>query len=39
MRILNRGKDGAIDMPHDRVQRVSRRRQGHVALLRQGGQG
>ena len=39
MRKLNRGKDGIVDMPHDRIQRVCRRWKGHAALLRQGGQG
>ena len=39
MRKLNRGKDGIVDMPHDRIQRVCRRWKGHAALLRQSGQG
>ena len=34
MRKLNRGKDGIIDMPHDRIQRVCRRWKGYAALLR-----
>ena len=34
MRKLNRGKDGIVDMPHDRIQRVCRRWKGHAALLR-----